>query len=305
MKRKILVFVCTLVITLTAITIPSDIKVEAYSEGGDYPAPGLNHTYIYKKTEKLSEIVEDPLYEWRSREFGEPGEEAAADLIETWMDDLDLYNVHQDTINTEWTEDDAWEKDTYVGPLAQKRQFDPNDYYLNIWVWDRILRRTIASRDFDYDYCFPFLKGWFEGHTYEAEKTVRVFDRFKLEHRGNQIVYFRNEEWSPKPYAFWEDVLKPYIVNRFCRGFIVSDYFSDTWFMSPSYGDHWSFLGLKEGTKANFIKAGFSITGADGDWLEDYLDCPGRYKVYATIKSYCNQEWMTSYNVIGQINVPV
>jgi len=315
MKRKIFVFVCTLVMTLTAITIPSDIKVEATGGGGDYPAPGLNQTYIYKKTGKLSEIVEDPLYEWRSREFGEPGEEAAADLIEKWMDDLDLYNVHQDTINTEWTKDDAWDNDHYIGPLAQKRQVDQNDYYLNIYVKDRH-GNIVSSRNFNYEECFPFLKGWYEGHTYESAKTDRVFDRFMWSYRGNQIVYFKNEQWSPKPYAFWDDVLgkyegrpqewviKPYILSRFCRGFIVSDYFTDTWFMSPSYNDHWSFFGLKPGTKANFIKAGFSINGDGGDWLEDYLKNPLCYKVYAQIKSYCDLEWVTSKNVIGQINVP-
>jgi hypothetical protein len=101
MKKKILVIlVCMLMIASTTILIqPEDFQVKAVSGErtlGDENSVGINTTYIQCKTKELSDIV---FTYNRSRSFGTPGEHHARDLIEDWMDDIGLYNVHTDEIN--------------------------------------------------------------------------------------------------------------------------------------------------------------------------------------------------------------
>jgi hypothetical protein len=162
MNRKIIVIVMTLVLTLTTITIPSNINIKAFDLGTSLNDPGLDHTYIYNKTKNLSEIVKYNNYEWRSREFGTLGEIAGADYIKDWMNDLNLTNVHNETINEDWNETDTWGflADNYIGNLSLKREFGKDDYYLKVWVYDKIIRRNITWINFTHDNSFPFLKGW-------------------------------------------------------------------------------------------------------------------------------------------------
>jgi hypothetical protein len=290
----------TLMITMTAIIfVPSDIKVEATGGGGDYPNPGLDHTYIYEKTEDLSYIIDQTQYRWRSREFGEPGEKKAATDIENWMNVLDLSNVHKDSVDLKWEEDPDWNFDPWIGELDMKRQFTKDDYYLTIRVKDK-RGNLVDSKDIE---CFPFLKSRYWGPNQKAT-TARVFHRFIWSYLGNQVVYFNNKRWSPKPYAWgddvfgvydeWPPIIKPYFMTLRCRGFILSDYFPDTWFMSPSWKDNWEW-------RSTYPESGFSITGDDGDWLEGYLYPPFKYKVYADIKSKWDYRYVSSDNVIGQI----
>ena len=307
MKKKIFVFVCTLVIALTAMTIPSDIRVEADGGGISSYDPMLNYTYIYEKTEDLSYIKNIDAYKWRSREFGEGGEQKAAEKIEGWMENISLSDVHKEPIDAYWGypwEGDAWDIfDNYIGQLEKKRQFGKNDYYLDVTVYDRCMHK-ISNETFEYDDCFPFLKDNFLGYHNLNRNGVRVVDDFKWGWLGPQIVYFKNDRWSMDPYAWFEDVfgnlkelfIRPYVFTFRFKGFILGDYFPDTWFMSPSFNDHY----LVNGWLGNHIKPGFSINGENGDWLEQYLT--DDYFVFASVKSKWEYDNVTSYNVIGQIN---
>jgi parallel beta-helix repeat protein len=295
-KEKILILIMTLVMILTAITIPIDINVEANDDDND---PGIDHSYIYKKTKKLSEFFDDN-NKWRSREFGTIGEIQAANDIEGWMKNLSLYNSHQETIDAIWSDEDTWDfdKDNYVGDLNEKREFDNEDYFLNIVVYDK-QNRYIIGKNFDYTNCFPFLKGWYGGETQLEPTSVRVFRKYHYLYDGDQVIYFQINQWSPQPYRWYWKILLPYMTQLKCKGFIVSDKFSDTWFMAPSHKDHFKF---NNPLKVCFIKPGFSINGSDGNWLEYYLNRPNIYNVFATVKSKWKLEQVTSYNVIGQIN---
>jgi len=301
MKRKITVIVMTLVLTLTMITIPSNIKIKAFNLGTSLNDPGLDHTYIYNKTKGLSDIIENFDYRWRSREFGTLGEQQGAKLIESWMNDLNLTDVHNETINEEWNETDTWKfkSDNYVGNLSLKREFDEEDYYLKVWVYDKILRKNITWMNFTHNNSFPFLKGWWGGQPNLYPTTVRIFKRFKRYCIENQVIYIKNNQWAPKPYAWNNHFLRPCFLRARCKGFILGDVFSDTWFMEPSHKDH---LRFGNGWFANHIKPGFSINGSDGDTIESYLNNSLRYNVYANVKMIWEHEHVTSYNVIGQIN---
>jgi parallel beta-helix repeat protein len=304
MKGKIIVLVMTLAMILTAITVPSDINVEANGEGLSSNDPNLDHDYIYQKTKSLAELFKNPLYEWRSREFGEAGEQEGANDIKGWMEDLGLYNPHLEEIDEEWTMDDTWDHrdDNYLGELQKKRQFGQDDYYLHITVRDRLLR-YVTSRSFYYDDCFPFLKGWYLGKINYNNVKARVFDRFVWSYPGFQMVFVPNTEWAPNPYKWNDDLFGKGLLTLRSVGFILGDKFSDTWFMQPSHRDHLKLyfdLG-REGSLANHLKPGFSLNGADGDWLHDKLNNTG-YKVFAEFRSRWEQEDVKSYNIIGQIN---
>ena len=311
MKIKIFVLVMTLSMTLSTIILPSDIKVEANGQGISNNDPGLDHTYIYNKTKNLSDIIKIALYKWRSREHGEAGEQKAAERIENWMKNLSLWDVHTELLDENWEKSDNgnWgDLDPWIGKLDKKRQFSENDYYLNITVYN-LLGIKIDNRCFSYDDCFPFLKSNFLGEHNEECKRVKVVKRWLPRYRGPQIVYIGKNKWS-EPYIWNNCFFEPKygLLGLKTVGFILGDNFSDTWFMQPSWKDHYLFREnfLKKlgglGWLGAHIKPGFSITGDDADWLEGYLDNPFCL-IYASVRSKWEYvEDIKSYNVIGQIN---
>jgi hypothetical protein len=179
LERKIFVLVCTLVMILAAITIPRNIKVEAVGGGGGYDDPGLDHGWIYQKIVVLSKIVDT--YS-RGRDFGEPGEIYAANKIEEWMDDIGLTSTDQEQIDAKWRLRDSWDPsgDTYCGELEIKRQFDNEDYSLEVRVINRATQQVVDSKTFSFrnDNCFPLLKGPFMGRHNVNINHVRVFETF-------------------------------------------------------------------------------------------------------------------------------
>jgi hypothetical protein len=100
MKKKLLaILVCMLMITSTTIFIaPEYLQVKAAGEGsggGSENGVGISTSFIHSTTENLSYIVKTYL---KGRSFGTPGEGVAAQYIETWMNQIGLYNVHPDEI---------------------------------------------------------------------------------------------------------------------------------------------------------------------------------------------------------------
>jgi hypothetical protein len=235
--------------TLTAIIVPSDINVKADDEELSCNDPGLDHTYIYYRAKNLSEIIEIQDYRWRSREHGEDGEQEAAERIENWMENLDLWDVHKELLDKKWDKSDngnwGWQ-DPWIGELDKKRQFDKDDYLLDITVYD-LRWNIIANKTFTYKNCFPFLKTNY-GFSHNTDcNNVKVVKRFLPRYRFPQIVYIGKNKWSD-PYGWNRRIdpsagimgwLKYRITNPRNVGFILGDNFSDTWFMQPSNKDHY------------------------------------------------------------------
>jgi len=98
MKKKICVLCMTLVMLLSSMIVPQNIKVTASGDQGD---PELSHQWIYNKIYNMTQILfENDDYWKQSRYFGTKGEHKAAERIENWMNETGLDNVKQEKIES-------------------------------------------------------------------------------------------------------------------------------------------------------------------------------------------------------------
>jgi len=276
LKEKNFVIVIMLVTLTLSVIVPQNIDVKASVDYGD---PGINYGYVYNRTKDLSDIVFKLLSEDRGREFGEWGEQKAADYIEGWMENISrMDDVYRETIDAVYWENMYGVPSPYT--LNKKKTFDKegDDVKLEIKVMDGC--HVIETRSID---CFPF----FAWKTFDEESNVRVVEDLEC-CRIKQIVLV-DADWRD-PWkclnGYWTKPFNPWRI----RGWILVDGSNDsinTRFMGPS-----QLLDL--------YKPGYSINNSDGSWIRSYME--DGYEVFATIKSVFIRDYVESYNVIGEIN---
>jgi len=90
--------VCLMLVTTSTVILikPENLDVKADSGGGgNGNEVGINVTYIQTIAQNLSSIV---ITNPKGRSYGTPGEGVAARYIKNWMEEIGLYNVHNESI---------------------------------------------------------------------------------------------------------------------------------------------------------------------------------------------------------------
>lgn len=280
-----------MLVCLSSILIISDeLKVEA--SGGGYE-PYIDYNWVKDKIVELADIVS---YEDKGRDFGEPGEQEAADDIFEWMQEIDLSNIQQEEIDSHWPLHLLrWYDDPFVGLLDMKREQENTQEETQYYIIVTINRN--GEQETRNLICFPWTKSGLlpcQHNVYEPD--LKVVSKFKEEDPCDQIL-FVNNSWAPDPWAKVKEILEGENwhrwKNRYKKGAILADCFDDTYFMGPSWYDHLGTLGT-------WPRAGFSIRGSDGDWIKTALE--EEYEVTAEILSEWEYEEVDSSNVFGQID---
>ncbi len=241
-NKKLKAVLSTMLLLLTAyVFIETDMSSASPDNSGDLPdflngAPNIDYDFLWTKTRELGRIVNDSNSDNRGREFGTWGEQNASERILKYMTDIIGITAQRETINSEWTWSDSWDgpldnTDHYIGVLNQKRTFAHSDYFLNVTLWKKV------GNNWEYDdhknlTCFPLLKGGLNHNkSFESIKITEAGSHSVLNH-----LILVDQNWK-KPYGFYNDLF--YGIFRLCvRGFIVVSYDPESFFMSPSYDDH-------------------------------------------------------------------
>jgi hypothetical protein len=111
--RKIGVVAVAILCLSAAMIIPKHLETEAKTQEPEYiPSMiGLDHDFIWNITKVLSYVIKEVYGEdeiAKGRDFGTDGERyAAKDIIEPAMNNIGLWNVHNETINSFWSYNDA------------------------------------------------------------------------------------------------------------------------------------------------------------------------------------------------------
>jgi parallel beta-helix repeat protein len=296
MNKKIYAVFLTLVLLLTTMTFPRNIEVTATEDYGD---PGIDHGYVYGKTENLSKIVFNPIASNTSRYFGTPGERYAADLIKDWMNEIGLDCVHKEWIDAYWSLDDEnslINESLYANGWLNKSRV-MQTYWINITIRNKYYPWSIV----DYKYlsgteCFPF----FQQHTLLGNWSQRTDQGYSISvvedfDPGDlrQQMELANTTWT-EPYEVFNisEDYNPLLLR--CKGIIAIDNNTDTHFMPPpGYDQYWQ--SIFSSTQI------FYVNGSIGTWIRNALNNPN-YIVKADFYTHWEKENVTSYNIIGQIN---
>ena len=268
-----------MLVTLTlSVIVPQNIDVKASADYGD---PGIDYYgFVYNKTNNMSKIVFEDWSKDRGREFGEKGEQKAADYIEDWMDNIGFDDVYNETIDAVYV-GEMYGIKNFKHSLNKKKTFDKEGNYVKLEIKVMDGCHVIETRSID---CFPFF-GW---RQYQQDKNVKVVEDFKWNSYDLQIVLL-DADWRD-PWDSWDDeTVEDWILAPWCRGWILVDGSNDsinTRFMGPSQ-------------LFDFFKPGYSINNSDGSWIRSNME---NYEVFATIKSVFIRDYVESYNVIGEIN---
>jgi hypothetical protein len=279
--------------TSTALNVPKDVNVEA---SGNYGDPGINYDYIYNRTKNLSHIVlEEPEYWNESRFFGSLGEQHAAEDIEQWMKDIDLYDVHLETIDSWWTwpdEGGLYKNSMYLGPLNLSRVM--KTYYINITIYNISNNWAVVGyKNLSRTECFPYFQNGLMDIKERNEENISIYHDFKYL-RFEKQMELGDTHWTTG-YDVWKiSQLKNWWHKHYYKGYIAIDNDSKAHIQFPPLYDHL----LK---KWLFDTPAFFINKTVGDWIEDYL-LDEDFRVKADYHTKWKKQNVTSYNVIGQIN---
>jgi parallel beta-helix repeat protein len=300
MNKKIYAIFVTLVMIMTAMIIPRNTRVKATYSYGD---PDINHGYIYNKTENLSKIILNELYD-EGRYFGTDGELEAANRIIGWMENISLDYVHKETIDKcwyPWDSSTGWDNQ-YIGPLYFTKVIQ--EYYINISIHWKCNNTVKEYKNLSETTCFPYLAKNFsfsipgvpasrddKGTNVIVDTKPNLFkDTLVLgeTHWASEVSEAENSYhiYNIAEHPQW--TLRPHY-----KGFIAIDNNTDTFFMAPTGFDH-KLTGI-------FDRPGFYINRSVGDWIENALNY-GCFNVTADYRSHWTKETTISYNVIGQIN---
>ena len=260
--RKLLVLFIAICMIMPTIWI-NENKAKAESKERSV---GLDYDFIWNVTTTLSNIIFD--YD-QGRCFGTSGEHEAANYIENWMNNIYLSNVDTEQIDAYW-----WGG---IGDPANgwlNKKVNVTNWYLIITVTNVESRERVTKT----------IEGFPIAGPSDVDATdIDVVDAYDGNPYHNQVVLLE-ENWTD-PYR-WARQDNPEM-GWFAPGvkaFILMDCFNDTWFMSPP----------------DKRKAGFSITGKDGNWIKENLSNPD-VEVTADIYQDREVEYVNSYNVIGEI----
>ncbi|MCD6542471.1 MAG: right-handed parallel beta-helix repeat-containing protein [Thermoplasmata archaeon] len=309
MKEKLLPLLVTLLMLSSVfvglVNQKESIVIKAEASGGGSAGeyePIINYTYVWRKTQKLSDIVKEHP---KGRAFGTPGEHEAANLIQRWMNEtLGSVNVDREKINKslKWLEL-PWQVFVHplkhvmwfgsLGDLTEVRQVDAH--------WIRFKIKNISTgevkeilltyKENDTSTCFPLLavpwtaieKEKIGNETYYIWSAENLSITMEKPNGEGNFCAVRFTNWKD-PWG-WSCPIDPRI-----KAFILVDCFDNTYFMGPSTSK----------ILPQFLKPGYSITGSKWERIEENLSKES-CNVTVDIYSKWHYDNVVSHNIIGKL----
>lgn len=299
LKKGKTIFVILMLLTTTIILINPENETKIVSATPSFETYGgaeINYNWIKVKLEDFGDVIDT---DDRGREFGTNGEDKSNLLLSNWSNDIGLESVKIDPIDTRWLRVDVchlaqwvlWEN--FLGNLRSKREFDSDDYYLNISVYDENWE-VIDGRNLSYLECFNFMKAGVTNRHNVSFSNITIQEDFNDSKNAEEHIALFNESWEdPFSWCFLDPIRRVKAPKNF-RAFILVNDDADTYFMGPSINDHLFTLG-------RWSTAGFSVNGSTGSWIRANLANQSRH-VKADLKNHWQYNRSTTENVMGQIN---